>query len=68
MLTSLRCRGIIILGGDTKLNKNDINKKRLTLRIDARINDEIERRAHEIGISKNNFISMVLHKEIKKSK
>lgn len=48
------------------MNKNDTVRKRVTLRIDSRINDEIEVRAKELGINKNSFISMVLHKEVKK--
>ncbi|MEC5422084.1 hypothetical protein QGM71_01075 [Virgibacillus sp. C22-A2] len=48
------------------MHKNDTNRKRLTLRIDSRINDEIETKAKELGINKNSFISMVLHKEVKR--
>ena len=48
------------------MNKNDITRSRVTLRIDSRINDEIERKAKELGIPKNSYISMILHQEVKR--
>ena len=48
------------------MNKKDINNKaRLTVRIDKKLNDRIEDEAINLGLTKNGYISMVLHKEFK---
>ncbi|WP_405103125.1 toxin-antitoxin system HicB family antitoxin [Oceanobacillus sp. FSL H7-0719] len=48
------------------MNKNDTNIKRLTVRINKDLNERIENEAINLGLTKNGFISMVLHKEFKK--
>lgn len=49
------------------MNKKDTkNIKRLTVRIDKRLNDRIENEAINLGLTKNSYITMVLHKEFKK--
>ena len=48
------------------MNKKDAKKiKRLTVRIDKNLNDRIEKEAVDLGLTKNGFISMILHKEFK---
>lgn len=50
------------------MNKNEtIFKNRFTLRLDPKIDKEIEEKAKSMGVSKNAYISMVLHKEINKT-
>lgn len=41
-------------------------KVRFTLRIKKEVIDEVERRANSLGLNKNAYITMVLHKELAK--
>lgn len=54
----------MVMGG-VKVTSNNIKKKKLTLRIDAELDKEIEAEAKELGLSKNAFIVLVLKKHYK---
>jgi predicted DNA-binding protein len=41
-------------------------KKRFTLRMKNETNDKLEKSAERLGLTKNAFITMVLHKEFAK--
>lgn len=47
--------------------KNDTNRVRFTMRVDRKINEELEKKAASLGLSKNGYISMLLHKDINKT-
>lgn len=49
------------------MNTKDTKEKRnFTLRLNEDIHDRLEKDAAELGISKNAYISMIIHKAVKK--
>jgi len=68
ILTSHRRCGILIIGGDVVKVKKDVERKRMTLRIDKNIYKGIERESKKLGLPVNSYISMVLYKEINKGR
>lgn len=51
--------------GGVKMTLKDVKRKPLTVRVDADLDTKIEKAAAELGLSKNAFIVMVLHKHYK---
>ena len=49
------------------MNKKDVGRKRMTLRINNKIYESVEKEASKLGISVNGYISMVLSKESEKT-
>lgn len=51
------------------MSAKDVNrqKARMTLRLDPKVYKEVERQAELLGLTKNGFVSMVLHKAINKT-
>lgn len=41
-------------------------KKRFTLRMDQEVSDELALRAKRLGLNKNAYITMILHKEFQR--
>jgi|SRR5699024_8385403 len=66
-LTSNVRHVILYSGGDANMHTKDDKKKRnFTLRIKDEMHDRIESEASKLGISKNAFVSMVIHKTLNK--
>lgn len=47
------------------MTTKDVKRKSLTVRVDTDLDMKIEQAAAELGLSKNAFIVMVLHKHYK---
>ena len=48
------------------MSKNNTKRVQFTLRVDQKVNEKLEKEAALLGMSKNAYISMLLHKEINK--
>ena len=44
----------------------DVKRVRHTLRIDQKLSDRIDQHAASLGLTRNAYISMILHKELAK--
>lgn len=51
-------------GGGDEMTSNNKRKRNFTLRLNDEIHKKIEKRAAEIGISKNAYITMIIHKAV----
>ncbi|WHY80165.1 toxin-antitoxin system HicB family antitoxin [Neobacillus sp. WH10] len=49
----------------TKDDKKD-NRKSFTLRLNAELSKKVEREADSLGLTQNSYITMVLHKVLRK--
>jgi len=60
---------LIYVGGDANMHTKGTKEKRgFTLRLKDDVHDRIEREASSLGISKNAYISMVIHKKLNDGK
>lgn len=60
---------LLSYGGDvalmTKDDKKD-NQKKFTFRLNAELSQKVEKEAASLGLSQNSYITMVLHKALRK--
>lgn len=51
-------------GGDNNMTSKNKRKRNYTLRLNDEIHKKIEKRAAEIGVSKNAYLTMIIHKAL----
>ena len=51
-------------GGDSEMKDNNKERKSFTLRLNDEIYKKIGEKAAEIGVSKNAYITMIIHKAL----
>lgn len=57
------------IGGDvTLMTKDDTqnNRKSFTLRLNSELSQKVEKEADSLGLTQNSYITMILHKALRK--